>query len=102
MPVADRESGTVRVMEGRCKTCILRPAGERIEMDNEEVRDFITSALEQGHHVVCHRTLPGQCPDGVEGAVCAGFVDAYGMPPVMQAAVDRGIARVVTQTDAGY
>jgi hypothetical protein len=75
--VGDDATGRTRILAARCKTCITRTAGERIDLSNERIAEFIRSAVAADSYVVCHATLPGQAPEGVAPAICRGFADAY-------------------------
>jgi hypothetical protein len=76
LDVGDRVTGKTRLLSERCSTCIMRPAGERIPLTNERVREFVNAAVEAGSFVVCHSTLPTS-GTGAEPAVCRGFADRY-------------------------
>ncbi len=70
VPVADRESGMVRVVSEKCATCDFRP-GNRGNLSPGQLARLITDCLDTEGHIVCHETGD----DGVPGAVCAGFAD---------------------------
>lgn len=78
--VGDAEAGKTRLLSERCATCILRPPGERIGLDNERIAEVIRDARARGSYVVCHSTLPVVAPPGVKPAVCRGFADTYRTP----------------------
>lgn len=75
--VSDPILGKTRILSEQCSTCIMRPAGERIGLPNERLRQFVADTRARDSYVVCHSTLPAVAPDGVEPAVCRGFADAY-------------------------
>ena len=75
--VGDPVLGKTRLLSERCATCILRPAGERIALTNDRVRQFVQDTVAAGSYVVCHSTLPSTAPGGAPPAVCRGFADRY-------------------------
>ncbi len=77
MNVGDAETMKTRILAEQCKTCIVRPPGQRIPLDNERVTEFLREAVARQSYVVCHSTLPVGAPEGVEPAVCRGFADRY-------------------------
>lgn len=74
--VGDPATYKLRILREMCSTCIMRPPGERINLTNERLREFVRDAVAADSYVVCHSTLPG-APDGVEPAICRGFADRY-------------------------
>lgn len=97
--VADPQTGAVRVLSDRCKTCILNPVEYRLPLPAARLREFLAEARAADGHVVCHRTLPDWAPAGVEPAMCRGFIDAYGLPGAVREAVAMGVGRLVEQRD---
>ncbi|MFJ3882414.1 hypothetical protein ACIPW5_33845 [Streptomyces sp. NPDC090077] len=98
--VADRDSGEIRVLEDRCSSCVLNPAHRAIPLPAGRRRSFIEQArAADDGYVVCHSTFGDGIPPGTRPAMCRGFVDAYGLPPIVQEAVAVGIARLVDVPD---
>lgn len=79
----DRELGKTRLLAEPCTTCILRPAGQRLDLTNQGITEFVRTARQQGTFVVCHATLPAVAAPGVQPAVCRGFHDAYPDNPTL-------------------
>jgi hypothetical protein len=75
--VGDTATGKTRLLSRMCDTCIFRPPGERVDIGNERVTEFIRDAVARDRFVVCHSTLPATAPAGVKPAVCRGFADRY-------------------------
>jgi hypothetical protein len=75
--VADRRLGRTRILSRPCSTCITAPVGQRIDLDNERVTQFLRDTVAAGTYVVCHATLPAVAPRGVQPAVCRGFADRF-------------------------
>lgn len=73
--VGDRRTGKLRRLSEMCSTCIMRPAGDRIQLDNSRVTEFIKDAIQRESYVICHSTLPAVAPAGVQPAICRGFSD---------------------------
>ncbi|MER7338889.1 hypothetical protein ABT403_13710 [Streptomyces sp. NPDC000075] len=49
--------------------------------------------------VVCHRTFGDDVPPGTCEAMCRGYIDAFGLPPFVQEALDTGVGRLVEVSD---
>lgn len=77
LEVGDPSTGRLRRLAEMCSSCILRPPGERIGLDNSRITEFIRDTIERESYVVCHSTLPGIASDGVLPAICRGFADRY-------------------------
>lgn len=95
--VTDLQTGQVRILADRCKTCILNPAERRLPIPSTRLRAFLAEAREADGHVVCHRTLPDGAPLGVQPAMCRGYTDTYGLPPAAHEAL--GLGQLVEQDD---
>lgn len=65
--VYDGATGTVRICDDLCTTCIFHP-GNRMSLQPGRVKDMLTTAVANEGHIVCHKTL-----DTPEPAICAGF-----------------------------
>lgn len=65
-----------RRLSAMCATCIFR-RGNAMHLREGRLKDLVTQALTAQSYVVCHSTLPGMAPDGVQPAICRGFADRY-------------------------
>lgn len=65
--VFDATTGTVRVCDDLCTTCIFHP-GNRMRLDPGRVKGMLNDAIATEGHIVCHKTLGTDEP-----AICAGF-----------------------------
>jgi hypothetical protein len=74
--VGDPDTHKLRMLAHPCTTCITRPAGERIQLSNRRVGEFIAETRRRESYVICHMTLPGN-PAGALPAICRGFYDRY-------------------------
>ncbi|WP_405444623.1 hypothetical protein [Streptomyces erythrochromogenes] len=94
--VADRATGEIRILAGRCTTCVLNPARTAIPLPAGRRAEFVREARddEEGY-VVCHQTIGDDTPPGTREAICRGYADAYGLPPAVQEALDLGIGHLV-------
>ncbi|GAU70622.1 hypothetical protein SSP35_21_00160 [Streptomyces sp. NBRC 110611] len=99
MSVADPQSGQIRLLSDRCRSCILNPAEYRLPIPPDRLREFLTRVREANGHVVCHRTLPDWAPTGVKPAMCRGFIDTYGLPHAVRAALAMGAGHLAEQHD---
>ncbi|MFE1935956.1 hypothetical protein ACFW95_37365 [Streptomyces sp. NPDC059474] len=97
--VADPQTGQIRILADRCKTCILNPAERRLPIPPARLRSFLAEAREAEGHVVCHRTLPDWAPIGVQPAMCRGYTDTYGLPRAVHGALTLGLGQLVEQDD---
>lgn len=68
-PVADDDTGRVRVMADQCATCDFRP-GNRGNLAPGQLARLVRDCVADEGHIVCHET--GQ-DSNLPGAVCAGF-----------------------------
>jgi hypothetical protein len=65
-----------RRLSRMCSTCIFRP-GNFMRLRDGRLRDIVAEARTEGTYIVCHSTLPGMAPHGVDPAICRGFADRY-------------------------
>lgn len=74
-PVWDEDKHELRVMDGKCSTCIFGPNSILLA---EDTRKLIARARsdEIGGNVICHKTIKAFAGD-VPGAICRGFWDRY-------------------------
>nr|WP_239085253.1 hypothetical protein [Streptomyces halstedii] len=79
-PVADPETGEIRVLSRKCDTCVLDPAATAAPLRQGRRKAFVEKTLDGGGHVVCHSTTFPAVPHDYPAAMCRGFVDAYGLP----------------------
>jgi hypothetical protein len=68
-PVADAATNTVRIVDGKCATCIFRP-GNQMHLQPGRVQGMLREAISHEGHIVCHDTL-----DSDESAICSGFAE---------------------------
>ncbi|MGW3389530.1 hypothetical protein [Streptomyces cinereoruber] len=94
-PVADPETGEIRVLSRKCGTCVLNPAATAAPLAPGRRKAFIEEARDDNGHVVCHSTLPPAVPRDYPAAMCRGFVDAYGLPAAAVEAVEHFGAHIV-------
>jgi hypothetical protein len=98
-PVADPETGEIRVLEDRCGHCILNPAATALPLRPGRVQQFTTGRRAAGGHVICHSTYPPIAPRGTPAAICRGYADAYGLPKAVQDVIDLGMGYIVEVPD---
>ncbi|MFC8220400.1 hypothetical protein ACFUTY_19770 [Streptomyces sp. NPDC057362] len=98
-PVADPETGEIRLLEDRCTTCVLNPAASAVPLRPGRRQQFIREVRDCGGQIVCHSTMPPVVPEGFPAAMCRGFVDAYGLPQAVQEAIELGVGRIVEVPD---
>jgi hypothetical protein len=80
--------GRIHVLSERCSTCVFR-AGNLMHLRSGRLADLVRTNLAADTAFSCHETLH---EDGVDQALCRGYVDAYGeqvTPLRMAAALDR-------------
>jgi len=65
--VFDADTGTVRLCDDLCTTCIFHP-GNRMSLEPGRVREMLAEAVANEGHIVCHKTL-----GTAEPAICGGF-----------------------------
>lgn len=65
--VLDTTTGTLRVCEDLCSTCIFHP-GNRMRLKPGRVKGMLDDATTTEGHIVCHKTLGTDEP-----AICAGY-----------------------------
>lgn len=65
--IFDVGTGTVRLCENLCTTCIFHP-GNLMSLEPGRVKEMLHDALASEGHIVCHKTLGTDEP-----AICAGF-----------------------------
>jgi hypothetical protein len=65
-----------RRLSAMCATCIFHP-GNKMRLREGRLRDLVNQARADESYIVCHSTLPGMAPDGVQPAICRGFADRY-------------------------
>nr|BEK71508.1 hypothetical protein KPHV_87350 [Kitasatospora purpeofusca] len=101
--VRNPETGQIRVMDGRCTTCIGRPGTIR---NPERLRELLgvdaNGRYDEGH-TVCHQTLVGN-PAGLPAAVCAWIAQhpqAAATSLVLRMAAVTGIEYVSAPDPAG-
>ncbi len=97
--VADPETGEIRILEDRCGTCILNPAGKNAGLRPGRLKRFVEETRAAGGHVVCHSTVWPAVPAGTLAAMCRGYVDAYGLPQAAQDLIQLGLGRLVQVPD---
>ncbi|GAA1213287.1 hypothetical protein GCM10009578_065110 [Streptomyces rhizosphaericus] len=68
--VLNPETGKVRVMSGKCPTCIGRPGTCLSSERRRELLGLRPDGTYDEGWTICHSTLPGN-PDDLEPAVCA-------------------------------
>lgn len=73
-PVADRETGEIRVLADRCTTCLLNPAATAVPLAPGRLQNFVRATHEASGHVICHSTLPPLVPEGTPAAMCRGYI----------------------------
>lgn len=74
--VVDPESGKVRVLARRCRSCIFWD-DDRMHLGEERTREVIDANVAAGALLTCHDTLPyGRYPE-FGPAMCAGFWAAH-------------------------
>lgn len=93
--VADPATGEIRILEDRCGTCVLNPAGKGAGLRPGRLKDFLEGARRKDGHVVCHSTIPPAVPRNTPAAMCRGYVDTYGLPTATQAVIDAGFGHLV-------
>ncbi|MET8147863.1 hypothetical protein ACIBSW_24915 [Actinoplanes sp. NPDC049668] len=76
LPVGDPATMRTRRLSRMCDTCIFHP-DNRMHLAKGRLRELVEQAREAQSYIVCHSTLPGMAPDGVQPAVCRGFFDRY-------------------------
>ena len=76
LSVGDPVTQRTRLLSRPCGTCILRP-GNPMHLSPHRLRDLVSQACASEGYIVCHSTLPGLAPPGVQPAVCRGFADRY-------------------------
>ncbi|WP_430788138.1 hypothetical protein [Actinoplanes sp. G11-F43] len=74
--VGDPETMRTRLLARMCDTCIFRP-GNLMHLQQGRLRDLVDEARAAESFIICHSTLPGMAPEGVQPAVCRGFADRY-------------------------
>ena len=74
--VGDLETRRTRLLARMCDTCVFRP-GNLMQLRQGRLRDLVEEARAAESYIVCHSTLPGVAPEGVQPAVCRGFADRY-------------------------
>ncbi|BDM74929.1 hypothetical protein HEK616_84160 (plasmid) [Streptomyces nigrescens] len=94
-PVADPETGEIRVLKDRCTTCVLNPAESAAPLAPGRLKQFVTETREADGHIICHSTLSPCAAEGTPAAMCRGFVDAYGLPTAAQLAIRAGFGNLV-------
>lgn len=73
--VFDMETGRLRVMDGKCTTCIFRP-GNLMNLSKGRVAQMVEETRKDPFgHIPCHHTIP--CTGQDKGAVCRGWWDGY-------------------------
>ncbi|MFE6848311.1 hypothetical protein [Streptomyces sp. NPDC057686] len=94
--VADPATGEIRILEDRCTTCVLNPARTAIPLPAGRRAEFVREARDDEQaYVVCHKTFGEDAPPGTREAMCRGYINAYGLPPAVRAALDFGIGHLV-------
>lgn len=70
-PVWDEEKNELRVMNGKCSTCIFGPKSLILAQDT---RKLIAKARQdpEGGNIICHKTIKVFAGD-VPGAMCYGY-----------------------------
>jgi hypothetical protein len=76
LSVGDPETMRTRLLARMCDTCVFRP-GNLMHLRQGRLRDLVEQARAAERYIVCHSTLPGMAPEGVQPAVCRGFADRY-------------------------
>lgn len=76
LSVGDPATMRTRRLSRMCDTCVFRP-GNLMHLQQGRLRDLVEQAREAESYIVCHSTLPGVAPEGVQPAVCRGFFDRY-------------------------
>jgi hypothetical protein len=76
LSVGDLETMRTRLLSRMCDTCVFRP-GNLMHLRQGRLRDLVEEARAAESYIVCHSTLPGMAPEGVQPAVCRGFADRY-------------------------
>lgn len=94
-PVADLETGEIRVLSRKCDTCVLNPAATAAPLAPGRRKAFVEEVRDDGGHVVCHSTLHPAVPRDYPAAMCRGFVDAYGLPKAAVEAVEHFGAHIL-------
>lgn len=56
-PVADPETGEIRLLEDRCTTCVLNPAASAAPLRPGWRQQFIRETRDCGGQIVCHSTM---------------------------------------------
>ncbi|MEU6211843.1 hypothetical protein ABZ891_18295 [Streptomyces sp. NPDC047023] len=100
--VADLATGEIRILARRCTTCVLNPARTAIPLPPGRRAEFVREARDdEDGYVVCHQIFGEDAPAGTRAAMCRGYVNAYGLPPAVQDALDLGIGHLVEVPDPG-
>jgi hypothetical protein len=76
LSVGDLDKMRTRLLARMCDTCVFRP-GNPMHLRRGRLRDLVEQARAAESYIVCHSTLPGMAPEGVQLAVCRGFADRY-------------------------
>lgn len=95
--VLNPETGKIRVMSGKCTTCIGRPGTCLSSERRRELLGLRPDGTYDEGWTVCHSTLPGN-PDGLEPAVCA-WIAAHPQAAPRSLAMRVGAAHGIEYVD---
>lgn len=95
--VLSSETGKIRVMSGKCTTCIGRPGTCLSSERRRELLGLRPDGTYDEGWTVCHSTLPGN-PDGLEPAICA-WIAAHPQAAPRSLAMRVGAAHGIEYVD---
>ncbi|MFE4264496.1 hypothetical protein [Streptomyces sp. NPDC056883] len=96
LPVANRATGEIFILESRCNTCLLNPAANAVPLPPGRRKQFTEEARSHPDgYVVCHSTMPPVSPPGTQEAMCRGYTDSYGLPAAAKEAIASGVGHLV-------